>query len=32
MRNNENEDRAVFGKGSYNFRKGFEKYYVNDSK
>ena len=26
-----NEDRAVFGKGPYNLRKGFEKYYVNDS-
>ena len=25
-----NEDRAVFGKGPYNLRKGFEKYYVND--
>ena len=24
-----NEDRAVFGKGPYNLRKGFEKYYVN---
>ena len=27
MRNNQNEDRAVFGKGPYNLRKGFEKYY-----
>ena len=27
-----NEDRAVFGKGPYNLRKGFEKYYVNDFK
>ena len=32
MRNNQNEDRAVFGKGPYNLRKGFEKYYVNDFK
>ena len=27
-----NEDRAVFGKGPYKLRKGFEKYYVNDFK
>ena len=27
-----NEDRAVIGKGPYNLRKGFEKYYVNDFK
>ena len=32
MRNSQNEDRTVFGKGPYNLRKGFEKYYVNDSK
>ena len=27
-----NEDRAVFGRGPYNLRKGFEKYYVNNFK
>ena len=27
-----NEDRAIFGKGPYNLRKGLEKYYVNDFK
>ena len=27
-----NEDRAVFGKSPYKLQKGFEKYYVNDSK
>ena len=27
-----NEDRAGFGKGPYNIRKGVEKYYVNGFK